>query len=87
MQVAGKPDDARRVLQGSENALSDPPRSARREAPSCRVILLHRSQQAQVALTDQIFQVKPKALVVLGDADHQTQVGTGEMLSGFLISL
>ena len=44
------------------------------------VELLHRLDQPEVALLDEVEQVQPAAGVLLGDAHHQAQVGLDELL-------
>jgi hypothetical protein len=58
------------------NGLADPPGGIGAElVPLAIVELLHRPDQADVALLDQVEEVHVLRVVVLGDGDHQAQVG------------
>ncbi|MNY03306.1 hypothetical protein D3C86_1359180 [compost metagenome] len=50
------------------------------------VELLDRADQAQVPLLDQVQEEHAAAHVLLGDRDHQTQVGLGELALGALVA-
>ena len=67
--VHGDADGARLVGDGARDGLADPPRGVRRELVALRVVeLLHRADQAEVALLDQVQEQHPAAHVALGDA-------------------
>ena len=79
--VDGEADGAPLVGDGAGDGLADPPGGVGGELePPAPVELLHRPHQAQVALLDQVDQGEAPPGVALGDADHQAQVGQGELL-------
>ena len=60
--------------------LANPPGGVGAELVALPVVkLLHRPQQAQVALLNQVRQGQAPPDVFLGDADHQAQVGLGQL--------
>ena len=76
-------DRARLVGDRSGDRLADPPRRIRRELEALGVVeLVDRSHQAEVALLDQVEQLHPATRVPLGDADHEPEVGLGELALG-----
>ncbi len=69
-------DHARLVGDGPLDRLLDPPVRVGRELVAALVLeLLHGLHQADVPLLDQIHEGDPVVQVLLGDVDHQTQVG------------
>ena len=63
--------------------LPDPPGRVRRELEALGVVeLLHRADQAEVALLDQVQERQPVAGVALGQRDDQPQVGLQQVLLG-----
>ena len=72
-------DGSSLIGNGTADSLPDPPGGIRRELVTPAVIkLLHRSQQSNVSLLNQIQQVHPTPQVSLGHADHQAQIGLGQ---------
>src|SRR6266545_3795347 len=70
------PDDPGLVGDGPADGLADPPGGVSRElVPAGVVELLHRPEQAQVPLLGQVEEGHAAGDVMLGDGDHQTQVG------------
>ena len=51
------------------------------------VELVDRPHQTEVALLDQVEQLHPTPRIALGDADHQPQVGLGQLALGALAAL
>ena len=79
--VHGDADGARLVGDGPADRLADPPRRVGAElVAQGRVELLHRAQQADVALLDQVEERHAAADVALRHADDQAQVGLGQPL-------
>ena len=83
-QVAGvdrQPHGAAGVGDAAGDGLADPPGGVGRELEALAPVeLLDRVHQAQVALLDQVQQRQLGGLVLLGDGDHQAQVGLDEGL-------
>ena len=76
---------ATRVGHATGDGLADPPGGVGRELETLAPVeLLHRVDQPQVALLDQIEQWQLRGLILLGDGDHQAQVGRDEGLGGLL---
>ena len=81
--VDGDADGAGLVGDGPGDGLADPPGGVGGELVALGVVeLLHRLDQAQVALLDQVQEQHPAAHIPLGDGDHQAQVGLGQALLG-----
>ena len=81
--VHGDADGARLVRDGAGDRLTDPPGGIRGELVALAVVeLLHRPDQAQVALLDEVEEAHAVRVVALGDGDHQAQVGLGEFVLG-----
>ena len=83
-QVAGvdrEPHGAAGVGDAAGDGLADPPGGVGGELEALAPVeLLDRVHQAQVALLDQVEQRQLGGLVLLGDGDHQAQVGLDEGL-------
>ena len=76
-------DRARLVGDRTRDRLPDPPRRISRELEPAAVLeLVHRLHQADVALLDQVQELQPAVGVLLGDRDHQAQVGLHHLLLG-----
>ncbi len=76
-------DGARLVGDGPGDGLPDPPRGVGRELVAAPVLeLVHRLHQADVAFLDQVQELQPAVGVLLGDGDHQAQVGLDHLLLG-----
>ena len=75
------PDRARLVRDRPGDGLPDPPGRIRGELVALGVVeLLHRPDQAEVPLLDQVEEAQPTADVALGDGHHQPQVGLDQPL-------
>ncbi len=82
------PDGSGLVGDGTGDGLPDPPGGICREFVSlCPVKLVHRPDQACVALLDQIQDVQTPAGILLGDGNHQPEVGFRQLVLGRLIPL
>ncbi len=82
-QVDGQPDGPALVGHRAGDGLPDPPGRVRRELEALGVVeLLHRADQAQVALLDQVQERQAVAGVALGQRDDQPQVGLQQVLLG-----
>ena len=78
-------DGAGLVGDGAGDGLADPPRGVGRELVAALVLeLVHRLHQADVALLDQVQELQAAVRVLLGDRDHQAQVGLDQLLLGLL---
>src|SRR5713226_6601405 len=78
-------DRSRLVSEGTGDGLPDPPVGVRGELETLVVVeLLDRTDQAHVALLDQIQEAEAAAEVLLGDRDHQAKVGLGQALLGLV---
>ena len=63
------------ISHSAGDGLADPPRCIRGELEALGVIeLLHRADESQVALLDQVQQGHSAAGVALGQGDHEAQV-------------
>src|SRR3954447_10832690 len=81
--VHGYPDRARLVGQGAGDRLADPPGRVRGELEALAVVeLLRRAHEPERPLLDQVEEREPLVAVVLGDRDHQAQVGLDHLLLG-----
>ena len=84
-EVDGQPDGAALVGHAAGDRLTDPPRGVGRELEALGVVeLLHRADQTEVALLDQVQQRHAAAGVALGQRDDQPQVGLEQMAAGRL---
>jgi hypothetical protein len=82
-----QPDDPRLVGQRPDDGVADPPRGVGGEAQAPRgVELLHRADQPEVALLDEVRQRQPPIEVPAGHLDHQAQIGLDEALLGLLVT-
>ena len=80
-----KAHGATRVGQAAGDGLTDPPGGVGGELETLAPVeLLHRVDQTQVALLDQIQQRQLRDLILPGDRDHQAQVGRDKGLGGLL---
>ena len=78
-------DGAGLVGDGPGDGLPDPPGGVGGELVALGVVeLLHRLDQAQIALLDQIQEQHAPAHVPLGDGHHQAEVGLRQLLLGGL---
>ena len=79
----GKPDGARLAGNGAGHALADPPEGISGEliAPGW-IEFLHSTLKTEGALLNQVKQLQALALIFLGNADHQTEVGLHHALFG-----
>src|SRR5690606_359941 len=78
-------DRAALVGYATTDGLADPPRGVGGELVAATVVeLLDGSQQAEVALLDEVEQRQALTLVALGDGDDQPEVGLDEALLGAL---
>eukprot|EP00964_Phaeocystis_antarctica_P141643 scaffold106720_cov62-Phaeocystis_antarctica.AAC.5 len=76
VHVHGQPDRARVVGDRAGDGLPDPPRGVRREAEAAlRVELLRRLDQPHASLLDEVLQRQALVHVLLGDRDHQPEIG------------
>src|SRR5215211_6425011 len=76
-------DRARLVGERAGDRLADPPGRVRRELEALAVVeLLRRADQPERALLDQVQERQALVAVVLGDRDHQAQVGLDHLLLG-----
>ena len=84
----GDADGAGLVGDGPGDGLADPPGGIGGELVALGVVeLLHRLDEAQIALLDQIQEEHAAAHVPLGDGHHQAEVGLGQALLGGLAPL
>src|SRR5690606_30433733 len=75
----------RLVGDRSSDRLPDPPRGVGGELEAAAVLeFVHRLHQADVPLLDQVEELQAAVGVLLGDGDHQPQVGLDEFLLGAL---
>ena len=82
-QVDRQPDRAALVGHAAGDGLADPPRGVGRELETLAVVeLLHRADQTQVALLDQVQQRHAAAGVALGQRHHQPKVGLQQVAAG-----
>ena len=86
--VDGDADGAGLVGDGPGDGLADPPGGIGGELVALGVVeLLHRLDEAQVALLNQIQKEHAAAHIPLGDGHHQAEVGLGQALLGGLAPL
>ena len=78
----GQADGARLVHDGALDVLPHPPGGVGGKPEAALGIeLLERMDQAEVAFLDQVVERNAAMLVMLGDADHQPQVGLDHALA------
>jgi len=76
-------DGARLVGNGSGDCLANPPRGVGGKLVAAAVVeLIHSLHQADVALLDQVEELKPAVGVLLGHRHHKAQVGFDELVFG-----
>ncbi len=76
-------DGARLVGDRAGNSLANPPGGVGRELVATAVFeLVHRLHQADVAFLDQVEELQAAVGVLLGNRDHQAQVGLDHFLLG-----
>ena len=76
------------VGQGALDGLLDPPRAVSGKLAALgRIESFDRLHQADVALVDQIQQRQAEILVIVGDFDHQAQVGLDHLFARFFVAL
>ena len=81
--VDGQADGAARVGDAAGDGLADPPRGVGGELEALAPVeLLDGVHQAEVALLDEVEQRQARRLVLLGDRDHEAQVGLHERALG-----
>ena len=81
-------DRAGLVGNGAGDSLANPPGRVGGELEALAVVkLLHRLDQAQIPLLNQIQEQHPAAHIMLGDGHHQAQIGLGELALGFVALL
>src|SRR5205085_10950040 len=83
--VHGDADGSSLVRDRPCYRLADPPRRVRRELVALRIVeLLHRADQTEVALLDQVQEQHPATHVTLGYRDDQAQVRLDQLALGEL---
>src|SRR3990170_4196486 len=81
--VDGDADGARLVGDGAGDRLADPPGGVGAELVALAVVeLLHRADEADVPLLDEVQERHAATDVLLGDADDEAQVGLRQPLFG-----
>jgi hypothetical protein len=76
-------DGARLVGDRAGDRLPDPPGRVGRELVAAAVLeLVDRLHQADVAFLDQVEELQAAVRVLLGDRDHEAQVGLDHLLLG-----
>jgi hypothetical protein len=76
-------DGARLVGDRASDGLANPPGGIGRELVAAAVFeLVHRLHQADVAFLDQVEELQATVGVLLGDGDHQAQVGLDHLFLG-----
>src|SRR5690606_3015514 len=74
--VLGHADDRLVADDVAQDALTDPPGGVGAQAVAlARIELVNRRHQADVALADQVREGNPHVPVLLGDVEHEAQVG------------
>ena len=72
LHVDGQSNDARLVGERARDGLTDPPRGVRREARAAIGIeLLHRVQEAEITLLDEIEERQAAVAIAARDLHHQ----------------
>ena len=85
--IEGKPDDPCLFGQGLENGLPDPPNGIGNKLKSTGFIkTLGGLYQAKVSFIDQIRKAQALVLVLFGNRDYKTKVGTNKFFKGYTIS-
>ena len=75
------------IGQGALDGLLDPPGTVGGKfAAFGRVEPFHRLHQPDVPLADQIQQGQPEVLVIMGDFDHQAQIGLDHLFPRLLVA-
>ncbi len=75
------------VGDGARDRLPYPPSGVRGELEALAVVeLLHRADEAGVALLDEVEKIHILGVVVLGDGDDQAQVGPDQAILGPLVA-
>ena len=76
-------DGASLVRDGAGDGLTDPPGGVGGELVAALVLeLVHGLHEADVAFLDEVQELEAAVGVLLGDADHEAQVGADELLLG-----
>ena len=76
-------DGAGLVGDGAGDGLANPPGGVGGELEALGVVeLLHRADEAQIALLNEIQKQHAAAHIALGNGDHQAQIGLDELLLG-----
>jgi hypothetical protein len=76
-------DGARLVGDGAGDGLADPPRGVRGELVAAAILeLVHCLHQADVAFLNEVEELQTAVGVLLGNGDHQTQVGLDHLFLG-----
>ena len=74
------------VRDRTGDRLPDPPgRIGAEFVASAILILVDRTHQAGIALLNQIQKAQSAIAILLGDRDHQTQIGAGKVTFGLLV--
>ena len=83
--VHGQPDGSGEVRHGARDRLLDPVVRIRGEAAAVlRIELLHRRDQPERSLLDQVLDVDAAVHILFGDRDHQPEVGRDHAILGVL---
>ncbi len=78
--------DTRLLGQRLQNRLTDPPHGVGNELETARFVeLLGSLDKPEVALVDKVGQAEPLILVLLGDGNHEAQIGLRELFERFLV--
>src|SRR5208283_4140376 len=78
-------DGARLIGNASADCLANPPRHIGRKLVAAAVFeLIHCLHQADVALLDQVEEMQPAIGILLGDGNHEAQVGLDDLVFGLL---
>ncbi len=81
----GDANGTRLISNGTSNRLPNPPRGISGELVSPPVFeLVHRLHQADVAFLNQVEELQTAVGILLGDGNHQTQVGFDQLPLGLL---
>jgi len=85
--VDGDADRPALVGDGARDGLPDPPGGVRRELVATAVVeLLHRADEPERALLDEVQERQPAAQVALGDGHDEPQVGLDHLLLGLHVA-
>ena len=86
--VERKPHDAALLSNGLEDALAYPPHGIGDELETPGFVEFFRGlDKSQVALVDEVGQTQPFVLILLCHRDNETEVGLGQLLQGFTVTL